>query len=48
MAHTALDAAFVRHRRRIGKGVMEKLGIDSQWRSELFLIETCAKSVVPA
>ena len=38
MAHTALAAAFVLHRTWIGKGMIKNFRIDSQWRSESFLI----------
>ncbi len=38
MAPTAPAAAFVLHRTWIGKGTIKKFRIDSQWRSESFLI----------
>jgi hypothetical protein len=35
MAHTAPAVALFLHHTKIGKGVMQKFGIYSQWRSEL-------------
>jgi hypothetical protein len=36
MARTDPAAAVILHRTRLGKGSMEKFGIDYQWRSEHF------------
>ncbi len=38
MAHTAQAAPFVLHCTRIGKGGMEKFGINCQRQSELFIV----------
>jgi hypothetical protein len=45
MAQTVPAAAFVLHRTRIGKGLMKKFGIDSQWRGEILLIAIFHKTI---